>query len=128
MNSRTTILPQNIPPLKHQIHVLGLGLILLLKSYFSLFKFKIPTRQVLEQIVAIGFNTLPMVILITSLSLAVFNQLAKPGVILSRTKLSIVAEHAANSHLGPVRETVEPSGHIFASWVQVCFLDFLLNC
>ena len=68
MNHGTTILPQNIQPLKHQIHVLGLSLILLLKSYFALFKFKIPFKQVLEQIVAIGFNTLPMVILITTFS------------------------------------------------------------
>ena len=68
MNSSTTILPQNIHPLKHQVHVLGLSLILLLKSYLALFKFKISFKQVLEQIVTIGFNTLPMVILITTFS------------------------------------------------------------
>ncbi len=68
MNSSTTILPQNVPHIKHQIHVLGLGLILLLKSYIAFFKFKIPLKQLIEQIVIIGFNTLPMVILITTFS------------------------------------------------------------
>lgn len=26
--------------------------------------------------------------------------------------------HAENSHLGPTLPTYDPSGHIFASWVQ----------
>ncbi len=34
----------------------------------SIFSFKVPKRQIIEQIVAIGFNTLPMVILITAFS------------------------------------------------------------
>ena len=64
----TTTLPPNIPALKNQFNVLGLSLILLLKSYLGIFSFKIPPKQLLEQIVIIGFNTLPMVILITTFS------------------------------------------------------------
>jgi len=41
---------------------------LLIKSYLSIFSFKVPKKQIVEQIVAIGFNTLPMVILITIFS------------------------------------------------------------
>lgn len=62
------ILPPNIPPLKHQINVLGLSLTLLLKSYLAIFSFKVPKKQIIEQIVLIGFNTLPMVILMTTFS------------------------------------------------------------
>ena len=61
-------LPNNIPELKHQFNTLGLSIILLLKSYLGIFSFKIPPKQILEEIVMIGFNTLPMVILITSFS------------------------------------------------------------
>ncbi len=41
---------------------------MLIKSYLSIFSFKVPKKQIVEQIVAIGFNTLPMVILITIFS------------------------------------------------------------
>lgn len=41
---------------------------MLLKSYFAILTAKVPTRQILEQIVLVGFNTLPMVILMTTFS------------------------------------------------------------
>src|SRR3989338_925578 len=65
-NNSLSILPENILPLKHPIHVLGISIILLLKSYLAIFSFKVPKRQIIEQIVTIGFNTLPMVILMTT--------------------------------------------------------------
>lgn len=67
-NSSLTALPQTVPAIKNQFNVIGLSLILLVKSYTALFTFKIPSRQVIEQIVSIGFNTLPMVILMTGFS------------------------------------------------------------
>lgn len=63
-----SILPPNILPLKHQIHVVGLSIILLLKSYLAIFTLRVPRRQIIEQMVTIGFNTLPMVILMTGFS------------------------------------------------------------
>jgi len=65
-NSSLTILPPNIPSLKNQINVIGLSIILLLKSYLAIFTFKVPRKLIIEQIVSIGFNTLPMVILMTT--------------------------------------------------------------
>lgn len=53
---------------KDQLNVLGLGTILIIKSYTAIFSFKISVKHVLEQIVLIGFNTLPMVILMTTFS------------------------------------------------------------
>lgn len=67
-NSNLSSLPENIPQVKNQFNVIGLSLILLIKSYFSVFSLKVPLRQVIEQIVIIGFNTLPMVILMTGFS------------------------------------------------------------
>ena len=63
-----TVLPANVPPLKKQIHVLGLSMILLIKSYFAILNFKVSRKQLAEQIIAVGFNTLPMVILMTIFS------------------------------------------------------------
>lgn len=67
-NSSLTILPPNVPAIKNQLNVLGLSLLLILKSYLAIFSFKVPKRQIIEQIVIIGFNTLPMVILMTTFS------------------------------------------------------------
>src|SRR3989338_6793063 len=67
-NSSSTILPPNIPHIKYQFHIIGLSIILLIKSYLEIIKLKVPKGQILEQIVTIGFNTLPMVILITTFS------------------------------------------------------------
>ena len=67
-NSSVTILPPNIPPLAQPLNVLGLSTILLIKSYLAIFTFKVPRKQIIEQIVTIGFNTLPMVILMTAFS------------------------------------------------------------
>ena len=67
-SNSTSILPPNIPAIKDQFNIIGLSFILLIKSYLSIFTFKVPKRQIIEQIVAIGFNTLPMVILITTFS------------------------------------------------------------
>ena len=67
-NFNSTTLPPNVPQIKNQFNVIGLSLILLLKSYLAFFTFKIPQRQIIEQIVIIGFNTLPMVILMTGFS------------------------------------------------------------
>lgn len=67
-NLSLTILPSNIPPLVHQLNVISLNLILLLKSYMAILTFKVPGKQIIEQIVIIGFNTLPMVILMTTFS------------------------------------------------------------
>lgn len=64
----STTLPPNIPSLKDGFNVLGLSAILLLKSYITIFSFKVSKNQILEQIVSIGFNTLPMVILMTTFS------------------------------------------------------------
>lgn len=66
-NSLSNI-PANVPPISSQLNVIGLSLVLLLKSYISLLTFKVSYRQVIEQIVIIGFNTLPMVILMTTFS------------------------------------------------------------
>ncbi len=63
-----SILPPNIPAIKDQFNIIGLSFILLVKSYLSIFSFKVPKRQIVEQIVAIGFNTLPMIILISVFS------------------------------------------------------------
>lgn len=63
-----TLLPPNILPLKRQFHVLGLATILLIQSYISIIGFKFPKKQLAEQIISIGFNTLPMVILMTTFS------------------------------------------------------------
>ncbi|MBI1858560.1 MAG: ABC transporter permease [Candidatus Melainabacteria bacterium] len=64
----TSLLPENIPPLKKQIEVLGLSTILLLKSYAAFFSLKVQKKITIEQIIAIGFNTLPIVILMTVFS------------------------------------------------------------
>lgn len=79
-----TILEPNIPEIKHVFNVLGLSSIFLLKSYLAILTFKIPKKQLLEQIVAIGFNTLPMVVLMTMfsgmvISLETANWLSKYG-------------------------------------------------
>lgn len=63
-----TILPSNVPPIKNALSVIGLSSLVLIKSYLAIFSFKVPLRQVLEHLVTIGFNTLPMVILMTTFS------------------------------------------------------------
>lgn len=67
-NTSLASLPPNVPPIKHQFNVIGQSLIILLKSYQAFITFKVPTKQIFEQIVSIGFNTLPMVILMTGFS------------------------------------------------------------
>ncbi len=68
LNKNLTLLPANIPSFKNQINVIGLSIILLLKSYLAIFSFKVKSKGVIEQIVSIGFNTLPMIILMTTFS------------------------------------------------------------
>lgn len=43
-------------------------MILLLESYKALFSLKIPKKQITEQIISVGFNTLPIVVLMTMFS------------------------------------------------------------
>ena len=67
-DSSVTILPPNIPPIRQGFNVIGLSSTLLLKSYIAIFSLKVPRIQMIQQVVAIGFNTLPMVILMTTFS------------------------------------------------------------
>lgn len=67
-NNRTNILPPNIPHIQNQYNIIGLACILLLKAYKSIFLLKPRCKDVLEHMVNIGFNTLPMVILMTTFS------------------------------------------------------------
>lgn len=69
---------------------MGLSLLLLIKSYLALFSFKVPLRQVLEQTVAIGFNTLPMVILMTTFS----------GMVISLETADWLSKYAARDTVG----------------------------
>ena len=85
-----TTLPQNIPPVKHQFNVIGLSLILLLKSYLAIFTLKVSKRQIIEQIVSIGFNTLPMVILMTTFS----------GMVISLETADWLAKYGARDAVG----------------------------
>ncbi len=68
IKSSVSILPPNIPSIKNQFNIVGLSLILLFRSYLAIFTFRIPKKVLIEQIVSIGFNTLPMVILMTFFS------------------------------------------------------------
>lgn len=90
INSNSTTIPPNIPPLKHQFNVIGLSLLLLLKSYLAFFRFKVPLKQITEQIVSIGFNTLPMVILMTGFS----------GMIMSLETASWLEQYGARDTIG----------------------------
>ena len=85
-----TALPPNILPIKHQFNVIGLSILLLFKSYLAIFSFKVPKVQIVEQIVAIGFNTLPMVILMTGFS----------GMILSLETADWLSKYGARDIIG----------------------------
>ena len=87
---RSTTLPPNIPHLKNQFNVIGLSLILLFKSYLSILSLKVHKKEIIEQIVAIGFNTLPMVILISAFS----------GMVISLETASWLGEYGARDSVG----------------------------
>lgn len=89
-NSSSIPLPPNIPPISNQINVIGQSFILLLKSYFAFFTFKVPKRQIIEQIVSIGFNTLPMVILMTGFS----------GMVISLETADWLEQYGARDNIG----------------------------
>ena len=62
------IVPPSIPSIKNKLNVLGLGFILIIKSYTAILSSKVSLKITLEQISQIGFNTLPTVILMTTFS------------------------------------------------------------
>ena len=76
--------------MRHPFQVIGLSLTLLIQSYFAIFTFKTPRKQILEQIIAIGFNTLPMVILIATFS----------GMVLSLETANWLEDYGARETVG----------------------------
>ena len=65
-------------------------MLLLFKSYLAIFSFKVPKKQITEQIVLIGFNTLPMVILMTAFS----------GMVLALETSSFFEQYGARDTIG----------------------------
>lgn len=63
---------------------------MLIKSYLEILLLKVPLRQIIEQIVSIGFNTLPMVILTTAFS----------GMVISLETSDFLARYGARDSIG----------------------------